>query len=746
MKSRTVRDHHAALVKSVRNSFCATGVGGGVDPTCSPTIKKTLYRASDDDTIVGSGSFSTKKEHATQYLNNPGFGGKNLYRAKIEVHDHQLLDLYEDDSHVEAFKRLGIPQAGAIGVDELIPRIADRSDVFRRHGIEWVRVKESHPYESDTWVFVGSNDPDMVMLKRPTTNTPFKIQSDLVVNPFVSQAQRAACYARKDPNWDCAEWQKKTGRRKLLKRKRKIRPTTNAARRTSIDPTRTDPTKTGVLRRTFATLLARQFARLKGKVILYFLQDDGLPKLTANSFCATGKGGGIDPSCSPHGERLSAPETIREAQNRFRQVADSVFAGLDRSRDENDAVTVVLPGDRVIHTSVKDQEKRFYVQIDFGIVGKSNTHTGEKLDAHSLSLLRTVKKVASEFHAVGLAIGVVPSDDKRLEVYDRALTRLGLRKVHDSDGRQVWNVVTNAFSEFQSDPENVKQFEDWLRTVLQSYLLSHTEEELWRAYVEEGFRKGAGRAFDDVAVQRRADLFGGAERQSFYDGSREQFLRDSFAYPVSVDKVKLLAGRSFTDLKNVTTDMSTRMTRSLMDGLVQGKSPREVARDLAKAVNVGRDRALTVARTEIIRAHAEGQLTAMEKMGVEEVGAAIEWSTSGLGTTRKGYPSPCGLCAPLKGIVLKVNEARGLIPRHPNCMCSWVPANVGEDVSGQKRSASAISAALAKSRAAVSLKRVAGKRKSVKRGNGRGVKTTSWGSGVKIDPKRPESILNVEVV
>lgn len=28
--------------------------------------------------------------------------------------------------------------------------------------------------------------------------------------PFKSKAQRRACYAKKDPNWDCGEWESKT--------------------------------------------------------------------------------------------------------------------------------------------------------------------------------------------------------------------------------------------------------------------------------------------------------------------------------------------------------------------------------------------------------------------------------------------------------------------------------------------------------------------------------------------------------
>ncbi len=381
----------------------------------------------------------------------------------------------------------------------------------------------------------------------------------LVVNPFVSQAQRAACFAKKDPDWDCDEWQRKTGKRKLPKR------VTNAR----LNPLLTDPTRTGLLRRTFRKHLEHQFGLLKGQVVKHLIVEQALGPLTGN-----------------------------------------------------------------------------------------------------------------------------------------------------------------ALSEFASDPANVEAFKQWLQQLLGEYLLSRTEEELWNEYIQQGYKKGAGRAFDDFNTAKREDLG--------YTPSQEQFLQESFAHPVSVDKVKLLAGRSYDELKNVTSDMSNKMTRGLTDGLVQGKSPREIARDLAKQVGISKDRALLVARTEIIRAHAEGQLMALEKLGVEEVGVAVEWSTSGVGTTRKGYPSPCHICAPLKGIVLKLSEAAGMIPRHPNCMCSWVPANVGEDKSGQIRSAAGIKAAVKKSIEGAMPK---SKRKSIKAGKGR--KTAhQWAKGLSVSANRPKSIVD----
>lgn len=39
--------------------------------------------------------------------------------------------------------------------------------------------------------------------------------------PFKSKSQRRACYAKNDPKWDCAKWEKETKKKNLPERKKK---------------------------------------------------------------------------------------------------------------------------------------------------------------------------------------------------------------------------------------------------------------------------------------------------------------------------------------------------------------------------------------------------------------------------------------------------------------------------------------------------------------------------------------------
>lgn len=80
------------------------------------------------------------------------------------------------------------------------------------------------------------------------------------------------------------------------------------------------------------------------------------------------------------------------------------------------------------------------------------------------------------------------------------------------------------------------------------------------------------------------------------------------------------------------------------------------------------------------------------------------------------------MCVPLEGTVLKIDEAQGMLPRHPNCRCAWIPANVGEDEEDQKRGQKEVKAALSDS--------------EEEGGN------DSWGPNTPISSFRPPSVLD----
>lgn len=143
------------------------------------------------------------------------------------------------------------------------------------------------------------------------------------------------------------------------------------------------------------------------------------------------------------------------------------------------------------------------------------------------------------------------------------------------------------------------------------------------------------------------------------------------------DRARLLGERLKTELRGMTDDMSQKIARELISGIEKGWTPRTIASAVRRRVEIGRGRMETIARTELVRAQAEGQLDAMEELGVTTLEALVEWETRGTHV--------CPLCAPMEGAVFTLEEARGMIPRHPNCRCAWAAKR--SETPAQKRQA-----------------------------------------------------------
>lgn len=221
---------------------------------------------------------------------------------------------------------------------------------------------------------------------------------------------------------------------------------------------------------------------------------------------------------------------------------------------------------------------------------------------------------------------------------------------------QVWR--------FRTNPEKVAAFRDWLqRQVDRGILKTDHVGAAWAAkYIESAYRQGRLRAYLD-SQGKRLDVPAG-----FLKGSQAEFLRTAFGQPEQLAKVALLATRTFEALRGITATMAAQLNRILATALLEGTNPRVVARTMVKNIQgLSKARALMIARTEIIHAHAEGQLDSFEALGVREVGVYAEWSTA-------GDDRVCSACHALEGALFTVAEARGLIPRHPNCRCAWIPA------------------------------------------------------------------------
>lgn len=223
--------------------------------------------------------------------------------------------------------------------------------------------------------------------------------------------------------------------------------------------------------------------------------------------------------------------------------------------------------------------------------------------------------------------------------------------------------------QFVTDDKKVKAFNRWLKEQVDQHILfvsPMTGEPLgmnpWLySYVGSAYKQGALRAYTDV---HKIEL---SKPTGFQEGSKAQFIEQAFGRPERVTKLKLIYTRAYDQLSGVTTQMGQQMSRVLADGLAHGEHPIVVARKLTATVaKIDRTRAKVIALTETMYAHAEGQLDGMEDLGIEDVGADVEFSDS-------GDDAVCPQCKNLNGKVYTIKQARGIIPVHPRCRCSWKP-------------------------------------------------------------------------
>jgi len=267
-----------------------------------------------------------------------------------------------------------------------------------------------------------------------------------------------------------------------------------------------------------------------------------------------------------------------------------------------------------------------------------------------------------------------------------------IRLVVDEDAfglRPDVPLVLNTRWKFKTNAEKVALFRVWLKERTDAGILEVGEQfaaEPWTAkYVTSAYKKGMVRSY----VQTHAEAL--AESDAFFAGGKAQFLTEAFASPTAVQSIELVGTRAFNELQDITAQMSQQLSRELMDGITRGDGPRQIASRMnRKITGITKKRALPLARTEVIHAHAEGQLDGFQQLNIGKVLVQAEWSTA-------GDDRVCPQCLPLEGVVMSIKEARGLLPRHPNCRCAWIPADPVRKKPGQLRGKGSKSKAFRKS-------------------------------------------------
>ncbi|MWG34830.1 phage head morphogenesis protein [Halomarina oriensis] len=205
---------------------------------------------------------------------------------------------------------------------------------------------------------------------------------------------------------------------------------------------------------------------------------------------------------------------------------------------------------------------------------------------------------------------------------------------------------------FETDDRKHAEFMAWLRQQLDNGVLQ-TIGQGENEYVRTAYEKSIRHA-DAALDEQGLDVPEGG-------------LQAAFNAPIHEDALALLYQRNYEGLKGINEEVAKQISRTLAEGFSQGYSPRKMAAELTDRIDsIGKTRATTLARTEVINAHAEGTLNRYEQAGVEQVTADVEFLTA---QDRR----VCAVCASLGGSRYTIGEARGVIPVHPRCRCAWLP-------------------------------------------------------------------------
>lgn len=247
--------------------------------------------------------------------------------------------------------------------------------------------------------------------------------------------------------------------------------------------------------------------------------------------------------------------------------------------------------------------------------------------------------------------------------------------------QQVTTPGREAFN-FPRSQDKVNAFLEWLRRQEHRGILEtgtftrigEAAEEPWtNIYILDSYKRGVQRA--RYEMQRVGYSIPGIEASGGIDIIMSQ--------PIHVDRVGLLYSRVFEDLKGITSQMDTQISRVLSRGLVDGDNPRLLARKLVATVNgkgagelgitdelgryiPARRRAEILARTECVRSHHTANMAEYRNWQAEGIKIRAEWVTA-------GDSRVCDECAGMEGRTFTLDEAEHMIPRHPQCRCIALP-------------------------------------------------------------------------
>jgi len=136
----------------------------------------------------------------------------------------------------------------------------------------------------------------------------------------------------------------------------------------------------------------------------------------------------------------------------------------------------------------------------------------------------------------------------------------------------------------------------------------------------------------------------------------------SYAYtPSDMKAVAMLIDHNLIEIQGMGDDMKKEVMRVLTQGILEGQSNYNIARAITGCIDISRNRATMIARTETIRSYNQASVDRYRQAGLEQ----WRWITAMDERT-------CEECAGNDNVIFDMGDPQPPYP-HPACRCSVAP-------------------------------------------------------------------------
>lgn len=226
----------------------------------------------------------------------------------------------------------------------------------------------------------------------------------------------------------------------------------------------------------------------------------------------------------------------------------------------------------------------------------------------------------------------------------------------------VRNQELNDQTKYETDADKILALAAFIDALASEYYLDTSSSPWFEEYTVRGYRRGIENAYHQLQRSGYSNVRG------LSGAPKDYMVQLIMGMAATQSYIKVANARILTDLRTYTSAIAQASATALMSVLQKNESPKQLMFIVNQRMDhLSNKRAFNIAKNEVIRAHAEAQLTTYEMFGVDQV---LRVSESVVYQT-VGDNRVCPICAPFEGRRLPIAEARGLIPQHPQCRCSW---------------------------------------------------------------------------